>query len=240
MRVVASSDWHGDWTTLGVSRFSEVKKAVRQSVDYAIETKADVYIFLGDLADPDTGGMTFKAIGLLLDTVLRLSKHKIPFIAIAGNHDVFEDGTGATTLTPLLVMTRHLNSIYIVEDPTQIRFADCAFVCLPFTPVSRGVDLEKKTRQLWPPDTDRVIVLSHLHVPGVTLGNETTDMPRGREVLYPFAETVNATARLQGHYHRRQAFDPKDGGPPILIPGSLVRLGFGEEDHEPSFMSLEL
>ena len=33
MKLVVTSDWHGDATTFGVSRFREVERAVKQSVD---------------------------------------------------------------------------------------------------------------------------------------------------------------------------------------------------------------
>lgn len=226
---------------MGVPRFEEVEEAVDATVAAAVEKNADLYLFLGDLADPESGGLTSKAQALLIRVALELQRHEIKFIAIPGNHDVHEDGSGATTLTPLTALDDEDSLIYIAEKPRLIYVDEkLAVLCLPFMPVSHGVDLDMTVRELWPHDGTRVIVISHLSVPGVIPGSETTEMPRGREIGYPFDATKEAILRLQGHYHRRQDFDPQDGGPPLIIPGSLARLYFGEEEHVPSFLYVEV
>lgn len=244
--IVVSSDWHPDVVTMGIPRFSEVEAAVHQTVAHAIKIKADAYLFLGDLVDPDSGGATSNAQAMSIEVAFLLAEHGIQSVWIAGNHDVHEDGSGATTLTPLAAIAALGKSnngrglIHVVERPSCVYLnKEVAILCLPFTPSSHGVDLAAACRDLWPEDR-RVIVASHLTVPGVMPGEETSEMPRGREIAYPFAETARAAIRVQGHYHRRQTFDPKDGGPPIQIPGSLARLTFGEEDHVPSFFVLEI
>lgn len=244
VKIVVSSDFHPDVVTMGIPRFSEVEAAVRQTVAHAIAIEADAYLFLGDLVDPDSGGATSRAQALIIEVAIECIENQIDFIAIAGNHDVHEDGSGATTLTPLAAVAKRLQAgdweIHVAETPKLVDLGgDVSILCLPFTPSSHGVDLAEATTRLWPRDR-RVIVASHLTVPGVMPGEETSEMPRGREVGYPFAETVKAHVRINGHYHRRQDFDPKDGGPPIIIPGSLARLTFGEENHVPSFLCLEL
>lgn len=244
MKIVVTTDWHPDVVTLGISRFGEVRTAVKQSVKYAIDQEADLYIMLGDLTDPDSGGATFQAIALQIEVAHELSDHDIRSIWIAGNHCVCEDGTGATVMTPLAAIERAKGCrelVYVAEDPRLIEIAeDLAVLCLPFTPVSRGVNIAEAAKALWPTDGTRVIVASHLSVPGIMPGEETHEMPRGREIAYPFAETTKAIARIQGHYHERQVFDPNDGGPPLIIPGSAARLTFGEESHTPAFIMLEV
>ncbi len=239
-RAVESSDWHGDVVTLGVPRFDEVADAAMSAANYAVKEKVDLFIFTGDLTDPDSGGMTFKSQKLAIAIALYLQRHHIPSVWVAGNHDVCEDGSGATTLTPLTQLESKGSGIYVAEVPRLIDLdGDIALLCLPFTAASRGVDIEEAATELWPKNR-RVITLSHLSVPGVIPGEETTEMPRGREVLYPFEATKNSVLRIQGHYHRRQTFDPNDGGPPIVIPGSLARLTFGEAEHTPSFLLVEV
>ena len=46
MKLVVSTDWHGDWSTLGVRRHYEVALAVDASVDAAIAEhgEADVVV----------------------------------------------------------------------------------------------------------------------------------------------------------------------------------------------------
>lgn len=238
--IIASTDWHPDAVTMGVPRFEEVEQAVEVTVDDAIKRHVDLYLFLGDLADPESQGLTSRAQALSIRTARRLQQHEIPSIWIPGNHDVHEDGSGKTTLTPLSAFDDDDSLIHVAEEVRIIEVAENLVVlCLPFVPISHGIDLDARVRELWPKGT-RVITISHLSVPGVMPGSETTDMPRGREIGYPFDATKRSILRLQGHYHRRQDFDPKDGGPPIIIPGSLARLTFGEEDHEPSYLYVEV
>lgn len=237
LKVALSSDWHGDWQTLGVSRFEEVSAAVQESVDTAIREKVDYYIFTGDLADPTGDGWMFKAINLAGDVIRRLNESSIRCIFLAGNHDVCTDGTGATTLTPLRHWQKKLE-IEIVEAPKRISLKeDFDLLCLPFTPPSHAYEPSKWAR--FERHGRKLIVAGHLTIPGIHPGSETTDMPRGREILFPLAETTDAVFRCNGHYHQRQDFDPGDGGPLIHIPGSLVRFGFGEEDNRPAFSIIE-
>lgn len=260
MKLVVTSDWHADHSTLGVRRYDEVTRAVDESVDAAINEKADAYICLGDVADPDTGGDTCRAQYLAMRTACKLAHHGIRSIWLRGNHDVWEDGTGACVLTPMRALeeidwpTDYDASevlVHVADHPRVVWLADdLAVLCLPFMPVSHAVDIEMMAAALYPSlsvrgdkklaGPPRVIVISHLTVPGVVAGEETNEMPRGREVVYPFAATKDAVLRLQGHYHARQQFEPNDGGPPLIIPGSLARLTFGDEEHEPGFLIINV
>jgi len=263
MELVITSDWHSDWSTYGVPRWRDVERAVYASVEHAVNIGAGGYLFGGDLADPDTGGASYRSSGLAIDVAAHLSKAKIPSVWIRGNHDVYEDGSGASTLTPLAMAAKHFPGVYVAEEPRLFGvWKDLAVLCLPFMPVSHGVDMELTSDVLWPesglhsPGCDlekecscgasekpppRVLVLSHLTVPGIHPGTETTEMPRGREILYPFTATRRAAFRVQGHYHERQLFSPPPGeGVELIIPGSLARLAFGEEDHEPGFLVLDV
>jgi DNA repair exonuclease SbcCD nuclease subunit len=240
MKIVVASDLHADWTSLGVSRFAEVEESAHKVVDHAVRVGAEAFLFPGDLADPDTGGGTFRAQALAVEMAMALAHHDIISVWLSGNHDVCEDGTGQCVLAPLGALSMYEPKIHVATRPRVVWLDnDVAVLCLPFIPASHGVDMAEAARELWP-EAHRIIVLSHLTIPGIVPGTETNDMPRGREVLYPLAETVRAAARIQGHYHQRQMFDPGDGGPPIIIPGALARLGFGEQDHDPGFIVLDV
>lgn len=253
MKIIASSDFHVDWTTLGVPRWDEVEAAAWKTVEHAVKEKADLYLFLGDLADPDTGGSSFRAAGLAIEIAQRLRDEGIISVWIAGNHDVWEDGSGASTLTPLASFAKATNvswqhqTVFVAERPAlfTIRLAKGALpslfvLALPFVATSHGEDMSEAVTRLWPDAPPApVIVASHLMVDGVHPGTETTEMPRGREIGYPVEATARAHMRLQGHYHRAQSV-PMREGPPMIIPGNLARLTFGEENHEPSFLDLEV
>lgn len=250
MRIVCTSDWHGDWSTLGHRRHAEVTAAVEQSVELAIAEQADAYLFLGDATDPDTGGDTFHTIALMIRTALRLRDAGIKSIWIRGNHDVCEDGTNGCTLTALKALERGLDIvsfIYVALEPRVVWLSDdVAILALPFMPMSHGIDMEMAALALFPAEPlpsgklPSVVVAGHLMLPGVHPGSETTEMPRGREVLFPALQTTKAALRLNGHYHARQIHDPGDGGPGIYIPGSLARLTFGEEGNQPSILVVDV
>lgn len=236
MRALFTSDWHLDAMTLGRSRREEIVAAVQETVDVAIREKLDAYFFLGDLSDPDDGGAVIGSTEVLVRTAMQLAENGIPNIWISGNHDVLEDGRGFTTLSVL----RGLNDydefrLVLAEEPRLFRVVspEFAVVALPYTATSHAYDVEAFLKKTLPEVRDqRVIVIGHLSVPGVQPGEETTEMPRGREVLLPtevFKEFPNVTV-FNGHYHRQQTHDG------VHIPGSLARLTFGEERHEPSYL----
>lgn len=243
MKFVVTSDWHGDAVTHGIPRFEEISNAAHESVDCAIAEGADAYLFLGDLCDPDCGSQAFRTMGLALDVASRLSARGIDSIWLAGNHDVIEDGTGNTTLTPLRslgnssILARDRAPITVAELPCRVDVVGKkerrTIVCLPFTASSRPYDPELAIAHFAEAaPKERVLVIGHLNVPGVVPGDETTDYPRGREVTFPTTKAFEfASTVLHGHYHRQQR--TKEG---IWIPGSLARLTFGEENNRPGFL----
>ena len=59
--------------------------AFKQFIDYAVKSKPDLIIHAGDLFDsvrPNNRAITFA-----IDQIIRVSKEKIPFVILAGNHE---------------------------------------------------------------------------------------------------------------------------------------------------------
>jgi DNA repair exonuclease SbcCD nuclease subunit len=87
-------------TEYGINqREMDVYNAFKQFVDYAIKSKPDLIIHAGDLFDsvrPNNRAITFA-----VDQIIRLSKEKISFIVISGNHE-----------HPKLKETGHILSIF--------------------------------------------------------------------------------------------------------------------------------
>jgi DNA repair exonuclease SbcCD nuclease subunit len=238
MKIVVSSDWHLDHVTHGVARFAELRDAAHHTVDVAIAEGAEAYVFAGDLCDPDSGSCVFRAVQVAIEVAQRLKARKIQSIWVAGNHDVIEDGSGDTTLSPMRALgcddPGSCAWAFVVEQPRVIELMTRkTILCLPFAATSHGYDVEKFVKATAP---GNILSVSHLNVPGVIPGEETTEMPRGREVLLP-TELVKTKANLvlNGHYHRQQM--TADG---VWIPGSLARLTFGEEGNLPGFLVMEV
>lgn len=226
--LVVISDLHLDHVTQGISRLPEVEAAVLQSVAHAVAIKASAWLFLGDAMDPDAGAKVFDCLRVLFHAAEALRQAGIPVVMLAGNHDVVVDGSEATTLTPF----RHSAGVHLLERPSVLELPDLPpMAAFPFAASSHSYDPETAFDAL-----DGYVTLSHLNVAGVQPGEETKEIPRGREVMFPITKTTKALLRLQGHYHRQQAFDPGDDGPPILIPGAPCRLTHSEEGHEPGYL----
>lgn len=238
MRVLAISDCHADARLFGVSRFDEVEAAMLDSVRVAVERRVDRYLFCGDLCDPDSGVGVFRCVELALRVALALSAAGITSDWLAGNHDVCEDGSGDTTLSPLRALSDGL--VHVHEGPGWSCFGEgVSLLALPFTAASEPYDPEEYVARTWGRYAgagERVVVATHLGIEGVQPGEETRDMPRGRDVLYSkrLVASRNPLAQVAGHYHERQVFEG------IQIVGAPARFAFGEKNNEPGFLVLEL
>jgi DNA repair exonuclease SbcCD nuclease subunit len=242
MRAVVVSDLHGDAITMGVARFAEIESSLWMAAKYAIEIKADKFICLGDVCDPDSGSRTFRVIRLLVAVAATLSDRGIDVIFLAGNHDVIEDGSGETTLEPLRGLYRDagdIGNVFVIDRPSVGSFSSAStfgnFVALPFTATSHTYDPEKFVRENWPKDGS-VIVLAHLGIEGIQPGEETTDMPRGRDVFLPLAEIQRhePIMILSGHYHTPQYFKG------VHVVGSLARLTASAKNDKPGYLVVEI
>lgn len=248
MIIVLTSDWHEDWKTSNVPRAEDVCKAALRSVEVARDVGADAYGFCGDLADPDDPLAVLRATRLFVEVLYRVSQlPKKPFVfAIPGNHDVGEDGTGTTTLEPIKGLPH--TTMCLFDQPA---YYPCVgdvvvdLIALPFVPTSHDYDPAEfvRTCREKMPAQSITLVVGHLSIPGVQPGEEVKDLARGRNVVLPLEEIAKLPGKVvvvNGHYHRAQTYEDKMTGVRVHIPGSLVRLTHGEEEHEPSILVLEV
>lgn len=248
VKIVASSDWHLDHMTHGVRRFDELRAATDVTADAAIEKQADVYVFAGDLTDPDSGSCVFEVLEVAIGIALRLARVGIPSLWLAGNHDVIENGRRRTTLAPMvgihpLVQVFEQGVTSAVQWPGGARLEVLA---LPYPSATNGYDIGETLdhQEKYKVTEYPLLVLSHLTVPGVVPGEEVGEMARGRDVLYPVERVLKIVKQrkravmIQGHYHRQQSLNY--GGVYMHIPGSLARLTFGEEHHRPGYIVVEV
>ena len=240
-KIVVSSDWHADWVTYGVARFGDVRAAAFQVVESAIRQKADLFAFLGDLCDPDDCPAALRALELAIDVATTLAAAGVPSWWLAGNHDVIEDGTGRTTLSPLSAIG--LREVVVVESPKRLVIPGKSkhdpsrpvpALLLPFTAASHRYDPAAVVAENAEALGARAVVAGHLTLDGIHPGEETLDMPRGRSVSFPVEACRAGWLKMNGHYHARQSYRG------VQIPGSVARLGFGEAKNKPSFLTLEI
>lgn len=256
MRLFVVSDLHADASTNGLDRFDEIRDALFVAVDAAIDEskrtspKNVAFVFAGDLCDPDTT-RSFRAISMVIDAAMKLSRAGIESFWVAGNHDTIENERGSTTLEPLAMLAKtehnppHFAHIFVAEEPMDSMLGiGLWLVLLPHAARARNYDPARfvQSVEMLPanfPLKERFIVIGHLTVPSAERGSESDDFARGRDMIFP----VEACRKrwgdrcmlVNGHYHRKQI--TKDG---VHIPGSLARLRHDEEQHEPGYLVIEV
>jgi len=248
MKLLVTGDWHVDAVTLGISRHDDVRDAAHNMVEVAIDEQVDTFVFLGDLADPDGAGATLRAAALAIELAGKLSDEGIRSVWIAGNHDVTNDGTGMTTLSPLgavadenIYVFEHSQWVILHGDLKKNPSDMLHLLCLPYE-LPRDVPSDLATMlKFVHRDDDRLAFASHLSLRGMIPGEETEEMPRGSEVYLPDEEYAKIpwVVGLSGHYHKRQVHECPSGLK-IHLPGTLARFRFDEEKHEPGFLLLEV
>lgn len=254
MRLCISSDWHLDKFTSGLCRFEDVSRSVRAVVALVKAERCDGFVFMGDLADP--GPAAHRCSAFAIEVASDLASAGIWSRWLVGNHDVVEDGSGSSTLSPLAAMGESRGHFLRVvngeERRDAIRVIDVwggpciewlaegvLAVALPHPARGAGYTPEEYVRGL--SEIDGVaLVFGHLTVPGIERGSEVLDMPRGREVRYPI-EAIrerwgDRAVMLNGHYHRSY----RRSQSPVIVPGSLERLTKSEALNEPGCLILEV
>jgi DNA repair exonuclease SbcCD nuclease subunit len=253
LKLLHCSDWHGDKSTMGVPRYNDVARAVSQTVQTAHDERVDVYVCTGDIADPDDGPNALQNLELACATAAALASDGIASIWVPGNHDVIENGSGRSLLSPIawinpsMVRLCDRPSMQLIgprKETKSNRFYQGVYlIALPYVPLSAAYDppsvVREFARQLESRPHDRVIVATHLMFTGAQIGDETTEMPRGRDVEFPWEECDPSWLILGGHYHRRQVVEGP-GGRRAHIAGSLARLTRGEANNVPAFSLIEV
>lgn len=254
-KIVISSDWHLDATTAGVERLGDFRFYLSElEAEMKCElNQPDYFFFLGDAFDPGQK-LGPKYTALLVEASERLTDcTRKGSVWVAGNHDVIEENTGHTTLSPLAEWRRQITpdpNKWILEEPTAFELqadddARLAVLALPY--VARAaydeevLDAAFERAHFYKKNKYEIIVLSHLTVPGATLGSESKELARGRDVDFPFVRVADLEPILiaQGHYHEAQVVESH--GLEILIPGSPYPLTFGEaRDENNGFTVVEL
>lgn len=238
MKIAITGDWHLDASTGGFDRFNDVSNAIDEMLGHVIDEKVDLFVFLGDLCDPDANRSP-RCVAVAINAALRLSNHGIASRWLVGNHDVIEDGSGSSTLEPLEALRESVGlsaNVRVVYEPELERIGDASFVWLPYVPRCLNYNAANFVRDLGEIDGP-IVVASHLSVRGIDPGSETHDMPRGRDLWLPLGEIatnwIDRAFVVNGHYHKAHAAER------FAMPGSLARMTFGEEGNPTGFLILE-
>lgn len=250
MNVLAFSDIHLDAVTAGKSRRLEVVSFLDSVARFVADRKTELIIFSGDAYNPGSL-MESMYCADFLRRMLSLAKgdHEPLVVAVAGNHDVVDTSElflsePLTTLTPLHSAAVHAldfenpGRLVVFNRPKVVVCDKQGFAVLGLPYLSRA---HAKSRAKWmemafesalqaKKSGLKLIVVSHLVIPGARMGSESYELARGADQLFPFAEVarLRPTLVLNGHYHMRQIIEAD--GFEIIIPGSPLRFTFAETE----------
>ena len=251
---------HDPQTSLPV-RVMDFLYALDQIVDRAIQEKVDLVIFAGDAYKDRNPQPTFQREWG--KRIMRLSQAGIPTVLLVGNHDVSPASGRAHTLhefDTLSVPHIHVADrirllgpaelgvpIQIVTVPWVSRNALMAREEMSHQDIQTVLDAlegrvgELLTRLIESADPNLpLIVTAHASVQGAKYGSERMVMLGQELVLSPaLLRTKGVDYVALGHIHQHQNLNGKEH-PPMIYPGSIERIDFGEAHEEKGFVLAEV
>jgi len=209
----------------------DVYNAFKDFIDYALETKPDLIIHAGDLFDsvrPNNRAITFA-----IKQILRLSKQKIPFLVIAGNHEhpkLKETGHIFSVFDHI----EHVYPIYNAEYETRsFDFNDKKISIQMLPQCENKIEFNNKIKKI-KSDTsaDYNIFVSH----GAVAGIKVFSMNEFNELMIPVKVlSQNFDYIALGHYHTYTKLADN-----TFYSGSTERFTFTDANDKKGFIELEL
>ncbi len=238
MRVLHLADTHLGYsayrktTVEGVNqREMDVYDAFSRCVDYAIQTRPDLVLHAGDLFD--SVRPTNRAITVAVQQILRLSKEKIPFVVISGNHEtpkLKETGN-------IFTIFEHLDHVYPIYknhyETILLKLKD-ETVCVHAIPQCQSPD--EFTVNMKKLSLDKNIDYNLLLAHGAVNGIKEFKMNEFNELFIPIKELSKDFDYIAlGHYHM---YTQLQGN--ACYAGSTEHLSFTEADSQKGCLEIEL
>jgi exonuclease SbcD len=239
-------------------RVMDFLKSLDTIVDTAIAEKVDLVIFAGDAYKDRNPAPTFQREWG--KRIMRLSRAEIPTLLLVGNHDLSPALGRAHALEEY--NTLEVPHVRVLDRPMFLKPDDLEglelqVLALPWIsrsglmahleiqardPAEVYEELEKRLTDLvnnWLDKADHglpTVLTAHASVQGAKYGGERTVM-LGTDLVLP--GSLVRDARLDyvalGHIHKPQNLNEK-GHPPVIYPGSIERVDFGEAADEKFFV----
>jgi len=270
LKLLHFADAHIDMTNFGShdpetglpERVMDFLRSLDTIVQAAIYEKVDLVIFAGDAYKDRAPAPTFqREWGRRL---MRLSKAGIPTILLTGNHDISPSQRKAhamqefDTLAPEHI--RVVSSLRLLT-PADLEGLPVQVLAIPWITragvmqsISAGeTDEEDPLRVIENGVSDWLnlalnetnpsiptILTAHASVAGAKLGNEQ-EIKIGRDVILPLGLVCNPRFDYValGHIHRHQDLN-LGSHPPVVYPGSIERVDFGEVNEEKGFVIAQI
>lgn len=255
MNIIHFADYH-----LGVDTYGPMDPETRLNgrvldfldtldslIDYAYDFNADLVLFAGDAFHRNNPSPTLlREFG---KRMVRLSK-KCPVVLLVGNHDM----ASADRATSIDVFdTLEVDNVIVGRDYEIIDIDDLQIATFPW-PSKYKILADAKTMDVKQAISDRIrlltdmvdvnrpaMFLGHFSVSNAVYGSER-DMTIGDQAEVQAADLVGPWSYVAlGHIHYHQNLAEQfDNMYPVIYPGSLDRVDFGEEKYKKGFIWLEL
>jgi len=243
------------------TRLEDFVKTLSICIDRAISEPVDLVLFGGD-AFPDATPPPY-VHEAFAGQFRRLADANIPTILLVGNHDQHSQGNGGASLC--IYRTLAVPG-FIVGDLIKTHLiptinGDIQIITLPWLnrstlltrPETEGLSideinrvlieklepaLEGEIRQLNPKLP--TILLAHLMADRATFGAEKF-LAVGKGFTIPMSLLIRPEFDYValGHVHKHQNLNPNNQ-PPVIYPGSIERVDFGEEKEDKGYIFLEV
>jgi exonuclease SbcD len=239
-------------------RVMDFLKSLDTIVDTAIEEKVDLVLFAGDAYKDRNPAPTFQREWG--KRVMRLSRAGIPTLLLVGNHDLSPALGRAHALEEF--NTLEVPHVQVLDRPAfltpeELEGLQLQVLALPWISRSglmaqmniRGNDPTQIYEELgvrlndlvegWLEKVDPAlptILTAHASVQGAIYGGERTVM-LGGDLVLPGSLVKNPQLDYValGHIHKPQNLNEK-GHPPVIYPGSIERVDFGEVGDDKYFV----
>jgi exonuclease SbcD len=243
-------------------RVMDFLKSLDEIVEAAISEKVELVIFAGDAYKDRSPAPTFQREWGR--RIMRLSNEGIPTILLVGNHDLSPSLGRAHALEEfntlevphLLVADKPAFygpdelggvQVQVLAVPWISRSGMLAYLDMKVSdPGEVNQELEERITEIvngWLEKADPklpVILTAHASVQGAVYGGERTVMLGNDLVLSPsLVKNPKLDYVALGHIHKPQ--DLNEGGhPPVVYPGSIERVDFGEAKDDKFYIIAEV
>ncbi|MDD3827330.1 MAG: exonuclease SbcCD subunit D [Anaerolineae bacterium] len=239
-------------------RVMDFLRRLSEVVDYALENEIDLVLFAGDAYKNRDPNSTYRRE--FARRIKRLADHGVPVVLLVGNHDLPSQDRRASsveifrTLEVPNILVAHRDHLHRI----QTRRGETLQVATVPYPVRNRLLARDEYKERTIAELDNLVqelvaeniralaaqvdpslpavLVGHFSVSEAKFGSERTVM-LGRDVVV--LKSVLADPAWDyvalGHIHRHQELN-RGERPPIVYPGSLERIDFGEEKEAKGFV----
>lgn len=242
------------------TRLGDFLRTLNEALDWALQNDVDLVLIAGDIFKNRDPSPTVQRE--FAKAIRKLSAAAMPVFILVGNHDVPNALSRANTVE--IYSTLAIPGVTVAQRPglhiIETKAGPVQIIAVPW--ISRSYLLSNKDFRNLDPDAlnrellilvetfidnalDKVdaalptVLTAHASVQGAVFSTEKQIM-LGQDVVYPKSMLMDSRVDYvaMGHIHKYQVLS--EGRPPIVYPGSLERIDFGEEHDPKGFVTVEI